>query len=44
MMIERGRKGRGKKSSIIVIEEDDIVANGRMGRRVQNGLEDEVEL
>ena len=44
MMIERGRKGKGKKSAILIIEEDDIVANGPMGRKVQNGLEDEVEL
>ena len=44
MMIKRGRKGKGKKSAILIIEEDDIVANGPMGRRVQNGLEDEVEL
>ena len=44
MMIERARKDRGKKSAILVIEEDDIVANGSMGRRVQNGLEDEAEL
>ena len=44
MIIERGRKGKGKKSAILVIEEDDIVANGPIGRRVQNGLEDVVEL
>ena len=44
MMIERGRKGKGKKSAILITEEDDIVANGPMGRKVQNGLEDEVEL
>ena len=33
MMIERGRKGKGKKSAILIIEEDDIVEIGRASCR-----------
>ena len=37
-------KDKGKKQVVLVVEEDDIAANGPRCRRVQNGLEAEVEL
>ena len=43
-MFEKTRKDIGKKQAILVIEEDDIATNGPRSRRVQNGLEAEVEL
>ena len=44
MVFEKTRKHKGKKQVVLVVEEDDIVANGPRWRRVQNGLEAEVEL
>ena len=44
MVFEKTRKHEGKKQVVLVVEEDDIVANGPRCRRVQNGLEAEVEL
>ena len=44
MVFEKTRKDKGKKQDVLVVEEDDIAANGPRGRRVQNGLEAEVEL
>ena len=44
MVFEKTRKDKGKKQAILAVEEDDIAANGPRCRRVQNGLEAEVEL
>ena len=44
MVFGKTRKDKGKKQVVLVVEEDDIVANGPRGRRVQNDLEAEVEL
>lgn len=43
-MFEKTRKGKGKKQVVLIVEEDDIAANGPRCRRVQNGLEAKVEL
>ena len=44
MVFEKTRKDKGKKQVVLAVEEDDNVANGTTCRRVQNGLEVEVEL
>ena len=44
MLFEKTTEDKGKKQAILVVEEDDIVANGPRCRRVQNGLEAEMEL
>ena len=44
MVFEKTMKDKGKKQVVLVVEEDDIAANGPRCRRVQNGLEAEVEL
>ena len=44
MVFEKTRKDKGKKQVVLVVEEDDIVANRPRCRKVQNGLEAEVEL
>ena len=44
MVFEKTRKDKSKKQVVLVVEEYDIAANGPMCRRVQNGLEAEVEL
>ena len=44
MVFEKIWKDKGKKQAVLVIKEDDIVANGPRCRRVQNGLEAKVEL
>ena len=44
MVFEKTRKGKGKKQAVLVVEEDNIAANGPRGRRVQNDLEAKVEL
>ena len=44
MVFEKTRKDKGKKQAVLVVKEDDIAANGPRCRRVQNGLEAEVEL
>ena len=44
MVFEKTRKDKGKKQAVLVVEEDDIAANGPRCRRVQNGLEAKVEL
>ena len=44
MVFEKTRMDKGKKQAVLAVEEDDIAANGSRCRRVQNGLEAEVEL
>ena len=44
MLFEKTTEDKGKKQAILVVEEDDIAANGPRCRRVQNGLETEMEL
>ena len=44
MVFEKTTKDKGKKQAVLVVEEDDIAAIGPRCRRVQNGLEAEMEL
>ena len=44
MVFEKTMKDNGKKQVVLIVEEDDIATNGPRYRRVQNGLEVEVEL
>ena len=44
MVFEKIRKDKGKKQVVLAVEEDDNAANRPTCRRVQNGLEVEVEL
>ena len=44
MVFEKIRKDKGKKQVVLAVEEDDNAADRPMCRRVQNGLEVEVEL
>ena len=44
MVFEKTMKDKGKKQVVLVVEEDDIAANGPRCRRFQIGLEAEVEL
>ena len=44
MVFEKTMKDSGKKQVVLIVEEDDIATNGPRYRRVQNGLEAEVEL
>ena len=44
MVFEKTRKDKGKKQDVLVVEEDDIAANGSRCRGVQNGLKAKVEL
>ena len=44
MVFGKTRKDKGKKQVVLVVEEDDTTANGPRCKRVQNGLEVEVEL
>ena len=44
MVFGKTRKDKGKKQVVLVVEEDDTAANGPRCKRVQNGLEAEMEL
>ena len=44
MVFEKTMKDKGKKQVVLIVEEHNIATNGPRYRRVQNGLEAEVEL
>ena len=44
MVFGKTRKDKSKKQVVLVVEEDDTAANGPRRKRVQNGLEAEMEL
>ena len=44
MVFEKTMKDKGKKQVVLIVEEHNIATNGPRSRRVQNGLEAEVDL